>query len=129
HLVQLVRDQRENSFPRHLGGVTAVAVAPAELLQFVVQISHNLLIAVGSFQLLRLVCQFVRSVFLPVSNATAFESYEGRGTPLPLCAVFLLLAAAAPALGIDGSPCWEQDSSRRAVDPWLGVAPYRRACP
>src|SRR5262249_40299062 len=129
HLVELVRDQGKDSFPRHLGGVATVAVAPAELFQFVIQVSHSLLSAIRFVSIACawcLICSVSVSVRL---DAWAYESYKGRGTPLPLCAGFLLLAAAAPALGIDGSPCWEQDSSRRAVDPWLGVAPYRRACP
>ena len=46
----------------------------------------------------------VRSVFLSVPNAERVGIYKGLGTPLPICADLpLLLAAAAPALGVDGA--------------------------
>jgi hypothetical protein len=41
HLVELVGDEIEDVFPIRLGGIAAIAVMPAELLQVVVQISHR----------------------------------------------------------------------------------------
>ncbi len=41
HLVELIGDQVEDVFPIRLGGIAAVAVTPAELLQVVVQIAHR----------------------------------------------------------------------------------------
>ena len=44
-------------------------------------------------------------MFLSVPNAKRVEIYKGLGTPLPLCAVCLLLATAARGIGIDGASC------------------------
>ena len=43
HLLQLVGDHGQNALARVLRGKAAVAVAQAELLQFVVQVSHRVL--------------------------------------------------------------------------------------
>src|SRR4029077_13707515 len=45
HLVELVGDQIEDVLPIRLGGVAAVAVMPAELLQVIVQIAHRYLLS------------------------------------------------------------------------------------
>jgi hypothetical protein len=41
HLVQLVGDEVEDVRPVGLGGVAAIAVVPAELLEVVVQVAHG----------------------------------------------------------------------------------------
>jgi hypothetical protein len=59
-----------------------------------------------------LVCPAVRLVFLSVSPAQQNEIYEGPGTPLPDCAELpLLLATAAPVLGVDAAFLLEVDPS------------------
>ena len=103
--VALVRDINQvDAFPAGLGRVTAVAVALAELLQFVVHCLHHLLggfgplIAVGVDQ--------VWSVFLSVSpRLKRGEIFEGRGrhhswfVPLLCC-----LPPRHAVLGVAGAP-------------------------
>src|ERR1700736_3215485 len=47
HLVELVGAEIEDVFPIGLGGVTAVAVATAELLEVIVQVAHRRLLLRG----------------------------------------------------------------------------------
>src|SRR5690606_15328964 len=47
--------------------------------------------------------------FCPSRTPKRIEKYEGLGTPLPKRAVNppLLVATAAPVLGVDGASCWK----------------------
>lgn len=94
--------------------VAAVAVAPAQLLQLVVQVAHSVA-AVGclprSCRLplrrgasLSLVCRRSGQCFCPSRTPGRCGNHEGHGTPLPFRAE-LLLAAAARGIGVDGASC------------------------
>ena len=91
--LKLVGHQVEHALAIALGRVAAVAVAPAQLLQFVVQVSHSLLLSVpfcsvgcpGVSVRCRW-CVVVRSVFLSVPNAWALRELQGtRDTTPVLC--------------------------------------------
>src|SRR6266536_5191639 len=106
HLFELVGDQIEDVLPIRLGGIAAIAVMPAELLQVVVQIAHRYLrsisflraakIVVERFLLLpRYMNQSGKCFCSPGAPMAAAGGSSEHGTPLPLCAVGLLLAGAA----------------------------------
>src|SRR6266536_1037853 len=106
HLFELVGDQIEDVLPIRLGGIAAIAVMPAELLQVVVQIAHRYLrsisflraakIVVEHFLLLpRCMNQSGKCFCSPGAPMAAAGGSSEHGTPLPLYAVGLLLAGAA----------------------------------
>jgi hypothetical protein len=57
-------------------------------------------------------------VFVSVPNASTLGSYEGLGTPLPICAEFLLLATAAPVLGGSGARYVRSSCPKSTVGTW-----------
>jgi hypothetical protein len=113
HLVELVGDEIEDVFAIRLGGVAAIAVVPAYLFQVVAQIAHRYLL---SFPFIRTIKTVVEASFLlswcmrvgkcfcsPGAPVAAAGEIAEHGTPLPLCAVGLLLAGAAQRFG------WRRD--------------------
>ncbi len=71
----------------------------------------------------------LRSVwcFCPSRTPEHCGNCKGLGTPLPICAVNpqLLVATAAPVLGVDGASCWKQ-LHRVELLPGLAGAPHGR---
>jgi hypothetical protein len=79
HVVKLVGDERQDALARDLGRVAAIAVAVAELLQFVIQVSHR---SSGPSCCCG-VCCLSGQCFYPSCRPRPGKNSKGCGTPLP----------------------------------------------
>jgi hypothetical protein len=116
--LELVGDLVEHALAVVLRGIAAVAIAIAELFQFVVQVPHHFLARFNPFYpfvaplflpfALLLVCEAcpvsvsVRPARLSVSGVSRDSGHHSRFMPFAL-----LLATAARGIGIDSASCWK----------------------
>jgi len=133
HFVQLVGDQRQDALARILGGVAAVAVSLAELLQFVVQVSHRSF-SIFPFRYLfpfGVAVAFMVCAACPVSvcirpaGLSAAGTQRDSGHHSRVVPFLFLLATAARGIGVEVAPLRERsvEMSQRSR---LGGAPLRR---
>ena len=131
--LKLAGYQVDHGFAIAFACAAAMAVAPAQLLPLLVQVSHSWLLCFSSS------CRSVApgypyvvagvlisdKCFCPYRTPGRCGNYKGHGTPLPLCAEVFLLAAAARGIGTDGDCCCKSVHRVEPLSQGSGCARWR----
>ena len=113
--------------------IAADSVAPAQLLQFKVQVSHSWLLCFSSscrslapgYPYVVAGVLMSDKCFCPYRTPGRCGNYKGHGTPLPFCAEVFLLAAAARGIGTDGDCCCKSVHRVEPLSQGSGCARWR----